>query len=653
MSRIILRGLFYLFLYMGLVRYIIQIFHFLKFELYEVKLLKYLKKNGKFGSIPDKGFGKVINFTINKSKAKEEDLHLILSALKFDVIDTESCGYIISTLLHEFPTCIESISSHEFLQLVKCLCKPITIELACRLIEKPVLNSDENIIAARAYYYHYTHQYNESINDYLKILHSKNFNVSHMVYMMSILGKYEEADKILLRTSSKRKFGYIMNVANRCCVLLRRGELEITDAIRILNILKLHGYSSCKNLIISICFGYGNYSSVVHLKNSIFNKNKIAHVSGIEYVYSVLELEGIDKAYVAAGNTITLLENSQSYRILWRYSLLLSNIFDKATLSNLFSEELKARFRSFSLSSGNDYVYDLLFGNVACLINNIHTRFDKGKRFLGAPSGKDKTFRFVSIKNINYAYIMSSCFGLYRDDDIVLCEERFFDIFKSSFSNTNFVSVSRPKTDNVLTTPEWHGSAVKQIAMSTSDIVPQQLCFEHLERVRSKGWLKGNKCNLQPIDETRKSIGISFGSGLTTGFRSAYNIPYSILSLFDRTKYNLVNLDYHLDGEFVSELGLEQPNFDLKNDMVALGNLISSLDAIVCIPNNIMDAGAAYGKLTIVYDPFGRTSYWQYKDTDEYVFGSKVFLYQKRFDDSEERNESFVREVCGRLNDEL
>lgn len=653
MSRIILRGLLDLFLYMGLVTYIIQIFHFLRLELYEVKILKYLEKNGKLGSIPDKGFGKVINFTINKSKAKEEDLHLILSALKFDIIDTESCRYIISTLLHEFPTCIESISSDEFLQLVKYLCEPRTIELACKLIEKPDLNSNENIIAARAYYYHYTHQYNESINNYLKILHSKHFNVSHMVYMMSILGKYEEADEILLKTSSKRKFRYITNVANRCCVLLKRGELEITDAIRILNVLKLHNYSSCKNLIISICFGCGNYSSVVHLKKSIFNQNKIAHVSGIEYVYSVLELEGIDKAYVAAENTITLLENSQSYRILWRYSLLLSNIFDKATLSNLFSEELKSRFRLFSLSSGNDYVYDLLFGNIACLINNIHTRFDKGKRFLGAPSGEDKTFRFVSIKNINYAYIMSSCFGLYRDDDIVLCEERFLDIFKSSFSNTNFVSVSRPKIDNALTTPEWYGSAVKQIAMSTSDIVPQQLCFEHLEKVRSKGWLKGKKCNLHPIDETRKNIGISFGSGLTTGFRSAYNIPYSILSLFDRTKYNLVNLDYHLDEEFVSELGLEQPSFDLKNDMVALGNLISSLDTIVCIPNNIMDAGAAYGKITIVYDPFGRTSYWQYKDTDEYVFGSKVFLYQKRFDNSEERNESFVREVCGRLNDEL
>ena len=87
--------------------------------------------------------------------------------------------------------------------------------------------------------------------------------------------------------------------------------------------------------------------------------------------------------------------------------------------------------------------------------------------------------------------------------------------------------------------------------------------------------------------------------------------------------------------------------------MAALGNLMSSLDAIVCIPNNIMDAGAAYGKLTIVYDPFGRTSYWQYKDTDEYVFGSRVFLYQRRFDNPEERDESFFREVCGRLNDEL
>nr|WP_102485607.1 hypothetical protein [Vibrio lentus]PMH99348.1 hypothetical protein BCU54_20575 [Vibrio lentus] len=653
MSRVILRGLVGLFVYMGLIKYILQFFHFFKFDLYEVKLLKFLERNGQVGTIPNIGFGKVINYAQKNSKAKKEDLHLLMRALKFEIIDSESSRHIIAALLNDFPDCIELINNHESFQLVKYLCEPRTVEFACRIIDKFDFNSDENIIAAKAYYYHYTHQYDDSINSYLKIPHSKHFNVSHMVYMVSILGKYQEADEILLRTSSRRKSRYIMNVANRCCILLRRGELEITDSIKILNVLKSHNYSSCKNLISSICFSSGNYSSVVHLKNSIFNQNKIAHVSGIEYVYSVLELEGIDKAYVAAEKTIALLENSNSYRILWRYSLLLSNIFDKAKLSSLFSETLKARFRLFSVRSGNDYVYDLLFGNVACLINNIHTRFDQGKKFLGSPSGKDKKFRFVSIKNINYAYIMSSCFDLYDDDDIVLCEERFLDIFQNSFCNTKFVSVSRPKTDSVLTTPEWYGSAVKKLAMSTSDIVPQQLCFEHLESVRLKGWLKGNECILQPIDETRKNIGISFGSGLTTGFRSAYNIPYSILSLFDRTRYNLINLDYHLDSEIVSELGLEQPDFDLKNDMAALGNLMSSLDAIVCIPNNIMDAGAAYGKLTIVYDPFGRTSYWQYKDTDEYVFGSRVFLYQRRFDNPEERDESFFREVCGRLNDEL
>lgn len=651
MNKKIIRGLTDLFIYFKLTRYILLIFYYVKLEKLEVRLLRYLSHNDNVNNLPCQGLSRVFHLDKGKVKIEAADLSLLTKSLKLRLIDHESLRFMFASLLTDNSLLVNDIKGQDFISVIKILCEPRTIELTIKLIES-YKGESEYSSAAVAHYYYYTHRYEDSIEEYSKIKSSNNFNASQVMFMLSVLDRQDEISSILDFLPRRQQVRYIKSAADRYSVLVRREEVELENAIKTLRVLKLYSYASCKNLIVSICFKMNKYSAVVHLKSSIFNENKIAHVSGLEYIYSIVELEGLEKAYSEARETIQLLSVSQSYKIIWRYSLLLSNIFDKKRLSELFSDDLKSKCKEFSYKSGDYYIYHLLFGDVENLVNSIHNRFEKGRKYFGLAKGEDKTFRFVSVKNVNYSYIMSSCFELYGSNDLILCEDRFIKVFKKNFPDNEFISISRPKQDNVLTTPEWYGYKVRNLAALCGSIKAQTLSFDHIEGIRRKGWLVGSEVQHAPIDKEKINIGISFGSALTTGFRSAYNIPYSIIELFDRSKFNLINLDFHIDNKRASELGLTQPDFDLKNDMLELGNLISSLHALVCIPNNIMDAGAAYGTLTIVYDPYGRTSYWQYRNTNEYVFGSNVFLYQNRIEGKVERDKSFVREICGRLNDE-
>lgn len=636
----------------NLLHYLVKITILTNFPSLEVKIVRYFKRKGMVELLPKVGFAK---FVISEKESISLDSSDLLKLIEFDkykVIDNELITELASIIVSNEPRSVRNLDGEELIALNRLFCKPTYMSI-CKIALDNYYQGLVHTKAARAYYYTYIQKYEKALDEYLSIEGTNFFSYSHTVFILAITGRAKEIPRILSNCPKRILRRTVETTANKCSSLLRKGDINLEECIAALNILKEYDYNACKNLIISICFHKKSFSSVIILKNRIFSNNKLAHVTGIEYIFSITEIEGIEKAYAEAKTTTRILAASRSYRILWRYLLLLASIFRKQDVANLLEREQVEKCHNIAKGLNQIYLFNLIYGTDKSLINSIHNRFEGGRKYLGNTYGDKNVFKFVSVKNINYAYIMSSCYDEYSINDLILCEERFLDVFKNSFPNKKFISITRPTEDNSLSIHKWYGYDVMREIALCERIETQKLSYAVIEKNRKTGWLNGGVYKGSVIDQKKINVGISFGSGLVTGFRSAYNIPFDVVSHFDREKYNLINLDFHLESDFVLGLGLQQPDFDLKNDMQSLGNLISALDVLVCIPNNIMDAGAAYGKLTIVYDPFGRTSYWQYKDTDEYVFGSKVFLYQKRFDDSEERNVSFVREVCGRLNDEL
>ncbi len=625
---------------------------YFNFNCYEIKVIRYLQIRYPEGDLPNFGFSRVIKASKRKVILMRSDLKLLISSYKYQVVEGNVLNNMIESVISTDNQSVKYLSGEDLFNIVRLSCKANGFKLDKELVDDYREKCDMSF-AAKAYYYAYIEEYELAVELYASISQSKLFHLSYYVYMLSVLGRQDEIKDVFLGRDVTKINLAVSYVANRYSQLVKKDEVSIDKSILIINVLQDYGYLECKNLRVSVLFKLGRHSLVLLYKDVIFSHNKFAHASGIEYIFSVLELEGYDSAYLEAVVTTNKLLKGKSYRVLWRYLLLLASLFEKEHVASLIGKSDRIFMYNIAKEKNGGYLYNLIFGTTEDLVNSIYERFSVGYNYFNTDGQGKGTFNFVSVKNINYAYIMSSCYNEYDKDDILLCEERFLSVFERSFPTHKFVSIKRPSEDVKNNISKWYGSELEGLASQCAKIKSQRISYENILRVRKTGWLEKGEFNDFPINNKKINIGVSFGTSLLTGFRSAYNIPYSIVKLFDPDKYNLINLDYHLEDSFVSSLGLVQPNFDLKNDMLSLGNLISSLDMLICIPNNIMDAGAAYGKLTIVYDPYKRVSYWRYRDSNEYLFSSNVFLYQERFTDFNERNNDFFREVCGRLNDEL
>lgn len=323
-------------------------------------------------------------------------------------------------------------------------------------------------------------------------------------------------------------------------------------------------------------------------------------------------------------------EKSQTDYFLWRMAILLSTLISHESLKILITGQIRKRVWNYSKGKGLEFFFEILFGNSNEGILGVDRRSKYGHTVF-PEVGNDKSENdlfFCSIKNINYAYILSSSYESYKDLSGVICDERFVKVFENSFPRLKFYGVKRPE-DLPENLSKWYGSDLKDNLINLYNrFHSQKLSLQTIKKNRKKGWLKPCKNkNLLKILDIKDSIkiGISIGTGIQTGLRGYNNLPYNIFEeLFTRPNLDFYNLDYFADKKLLKKFGIKSPDIDLKNDMLLFGKLVSELDLIICIPNNIMDAAAAYGTPAYVFDPLKRFSYWGQGRGHKYFFSDGV-----------------------------
>ncbi|HBC3848930.1 TPA: hypothetical protein KD862_002837 [Vibrio cholerae] len=359
------------------------------------------------------------------------------------------------------------------------------------------------------------------------------------------------------------------------------------------------------------------------LENKNFSAYTVGYLFTKKYPYNErLNLSFAGAAFLLGGEKKVvqqlkpiLEEAKQTDYFLWRMTITLSTLISHEFLKLLISDRLRERIRKYSEKYDLNFFFNILFENNTNGILGIDQRSKYGYTvfpMVGNENSKND-FYFCSIKNINYAYILSSSYDSYENSSGVICDERFLSLFENSFPTLKFYGVKRP-IDLPENLPKWYGSEFKNFIIDYYNrFYSQKLSIQSIIKNRKKGWLKplGDNLLLNDHDCDIIKIGISVGTGNQIGLRGLNNIPYSVFSeLILLPNIEFYNLDYFADESKLQELGIKSLPFDLKNDMALFGKLVSELDLVICIPNNIMDAAAAYGTPAYVFDPLKRFSYW-------------------------------------------
>lgn len=269
-----------------------------------------------------------------------------------------------------------------------------------------------------------------------------------------------------------------------------------------------------------------------------------------------------------------------------------------------------------------------------------------------------KNLYYFPIKTILYQYLFSIQYQNFDENDYVICDSRFHEIFESNFPNCNFIPVERPNLHPNLSNKEAGMRAVewylpKGFDFSDYNCIPLSLDIDKHTDKRTSGWLEVPEKDFPVVSSGKINIGISVATGRQSKHRNMYSLPYSaVKDIFDDVdNVKLINLDYHVDDHTLLENNISSPNIDLKNDISSYLSLINSLHFIIIIPNSNMDAAASVNTKAFVFDPFGRGTYWTYGKSNEYISSSAVeFVWGETYSSTLESLKNRVRAELGKLS---
>lgn len=380
-------------------------------------------------------------------------------------------------------------------------------------------------------------------------------------------------------------------------------------------------------IICKILFERGDYKSTYKISNVFLNF--YAYNPRLVYLYAASSFMIGGEKKVRDSLSPIFQSLNDRIEVLWKVVVQSSTLMSRSILNETLRQDSIDRLKEYSIKIKSKYFFDMMFCDSSKGILEISNRSNFGYRVfpkIGDRRAKSNLY-FCSIKNINYAYILSNAYSSYPAGSGVICDNRFKIIFERTYPHLKFYGVSRPQ-DTRENLPKWYGSDyLDELSNSFRLFISQPLNIDSIISNRDNGWLVSNEsCVVRKnVIKNNINIGLSVGTGVQTGLRGYNNIPLSLfkdIASIDGVKF--FNLDYFGKKSELEEYNISTIDFDLKNDMDTFGDLISSLDLVICIPNNIMDACAAYGTRSLVFDPLKRNTYWGQGCHHLYYFSNMV-----------------------------
>jgi len=584
-------------------------------------------------------------FLVALSQMNDQAYYLMLK--KLEMSEKELSDFFSSLSVISFEMVIVEIFNQAVRQNISTIKKSTSVELISNFI---------NAIVATWTHWKYEDLLNElaTTSESLSVRNCIFFNLGDFD---EIVTQFNGKEVLSMETFSKHIFNSKIGVLKKYPDLKSLSSLEVNRLARFLRkhlmdnemsreqFDEIHemisqnvkSRSNRIRLLLARCeFEYklGNYDEVIDYSESILKLNYRA-TSAFSYKAYSLHFSGqFDQARSFIKDWLEIHSNIHNTPQVLRAMQITFVLFEKNIFQSLFPENKLVGIKDALKRQNKLFLYKIYYNSIEESMEFFDGRSKNARIILENFKGTKensvgKKLYFHTIKNINYQYCFSVMYSEFQVGSTVTCDERFKEILEFNFPDLNFHGMKRVVKKAPIYNYAWFfdKSLLHKIDSYSEIISVGKDVTKYLNtNNRKHGWLKANENILiECIEKNKLNIGVSVGTSHMTKDREIFCYNHQeLIEIFDGQDVNLINLDYHFNEEDLRPYPICLPKFDLKDDISKLSVLISKLDFMVVIPNNLMEAAAAFGTKAFVFDPQHRGSYWSQSGSNTYFYSDQV-----------------------------